>query len=143
MTSRVIVLAFLLLASCDKPAKLTQAEVIKRSTLTLVSDDTWRDVAAVVCKPIRVDACGVEGCKEGKPVVTVRWEPKGGYQRCDNDGCDSYSPVVSHSGIWTELALPQNGMMAKFTADGYYMEVATINDTALVYHGQCERVKNR
>jgi len=30
--------------------------------------------------------------------------------------------------------------MAKFTSDGYYMEVATIDDSALVYHGQCEMV---
>lgn len=138
----VIVLA--LLASCDKEEDLT-VYLPKPGTTGFVdvSADTWKGIAALTCKPTRVEACGREGCKEGKPVVEVRWEPSGTYQRCDTNGCDSYQPKVSYSGIWANIAIPESGMMARITADGQYMEVATINDTALVYHGQCKRVESR
>ncbi|NCP11878.1 MAG: hypothetical protein GW859_08015 [Sphingomonadales bacterium] len=140
MRTLLLALAIAALASCNEPDAFTQAASVDRSPLTMVNDDTWKAIEALQCKPTRVYACGPEGCEEGKAVVSVRWEPKGSYQRCDKSGCDSYKPVVSHSGIWTVVSLPQNGTMAKFTSDGYYMEVATIDDSALVYHGQCEMV---
>lgn len=108
-----------------------------------VSADTWRGVAALTCKPAHVEACGREGCKESNPVVEVRWEPNGSYQRCDAKGCDSYEPQVSYSGIWTNIAIPENGLMARIAADGQYMEIATLNDLALVYHGRCKKIVER
>jgi hypothetical protein len=108
-----------------------------------VTADTWKGVATLTCKPARVEACGRDGCKEGKPLVEVRWEPSGSYQRCDAKGCDSYQPKVSYSGIWTNISIPESGMMARIAADGQFLEVATLNDFALVYHGQCDKVSAR
>ena len=142
--SKIVLIAALALAGCDKREETTVYLPKPGATgFVDVSADTWKGLATLICKPTRVEACTRKGCKEGKPVVEVRWEPNGLYQRCDAKGCDSYQPNVSYSGIWTNIAIPESGMMARITADGQYMEVATINDTALVYHGQCKRVENR
>ncbi len=142
--NKLALIVALALAGCDEkePAPIIMPAAGPMG-LVDVSSDTWKGVAALTCKPTRLDACGREGCKEGKPVVEVRWEPKGSYQRCDAKDCDSYQPKVGYSGIWTNIAIPDNGMMARITADGQYMEVATLNDVALVYHGQCKRVEAR
>ena len=141
---RLFVLASLVvLSGCDKqePSPLPARTFVD---LVDVSPDTWKDVVALECKPARVDACGAEGCKEVKPAVTIRWEPRGSYQRCDAKGCDTYNtPRVSYSGVWANVALPENGNMTRFAADGQYVEVATINDLVLVYHGQCREVRAR
>ena len=141
---RALLFGIVALVACDKSEDTTIYLPKPGPTgFVDVSADTWKGVAALTCKPVRVDACGRDGCKEGKPVVEVRWEPNGSYQRCDAKGCDSYQPKVSYSGIWTNIAIPENGMMARITADGQYMEVATLNDMALVYHGQCKKVVAR
>lgn len=135
-------LLVLLLAGCkdNAPPEIGLPDNVR---LEDVGPNTWRNVSALICKPESVEACGVSGCQPGKPVIEVRWEPEGAYQRCDLKSCDSYEPEVSYSGIWTEIALPKNGMMMKLAADGTYMEVATLNNTALVYHGHCKRLERR
>jgi hypothetical protein len=137
-----LVVSALMLTGCDR-ADPTPVPARPALALHDISEETWRDVEALECKPDRVDYCGAEGCKQSKPVVTVRWEPKGSYQRCDAKGCDSYEPVVSTSGVWANISNPKNGMFMRVTADGQYVEVATINEVVLVYHGRCVQVKAR
>lgn len=109
-----------------------------------VSDDTWRSVEKVTCRPAHLDACNGSGCQRKEvaqnPPVMVVWKPKSGdYQRCDADGgnCDSYRPVVSHSGLFTNLVLPQNATIFRMTSDGTYREIANLVDTTLIYSGSC------
>jgi hypothetical protein len=142
MKSSPTLIVLLLLLGCDR-AEPNPAPIKDRLDVAAVNEATWQDVVALECKPARLDACGADGCKMSEPVVTVRWEPKGVYQRCDLKGCDSYQPEVSYSGIWTEISLPKNGLLMKVSAEGEYIEIATINDTALVYRGQCTRLKMR
>jgi hypothetical protein len=132
----LIVLSILMVGGCDRSEEASPPPM---PSFQLVSAQTWKGVTALECKPARVDACEARGCKEGEPVVTVRWEPGRSYQRCDGKGCDSYQPHVSYSGIWTEISLPENGTLAKIDADGRYVEVATINDAVLIYRGQCTK----
>lgn len=107
-----------------------------------VSDATWRDVAVLECRPKSVAVCDEEGCKDGgEPKVFSRWKPATGvYERCDGVApCSSFNATVSHSGAFTNIGLPQNGMLTRVTGSGAYVEVATLLDTVLVYRGQCQR----
>lgn len=106
-----------------------------------VSEATWRNAGVLVCRPKSGQSCGRKSCVETEPKVFARWTPAAGtYERCDADGsCQSFRPQISYSGSWTNIALPENGMLARVTASGEYTEVATIMDSVLVYHGQCER----
>lgn len=134
---RTLAILFLpVLSACEAQADNAPS----RFSLDIASAETWRGVPQLVCKPTRMDICGADGCETERPTIEVRWEPEGAYQRCDAKGCDSYPPTVSYSGIWTEISLPENGNLTKIASDGSYLEVATLNDVAVIYRGQCEPV---
>lgn len=59
-----------LLTSCDNSTPTT-TDVAAALPFPVANSETWKSVKALECRPARVDACGVNGCKEGKPVVTV------------------------------------------------------------------------
>lgn len=135
-------IAVLLLAGCGKASDPADA-LPKFHGYQQASAEHWQGVEELICTPARQDVCGENGCKQGKGTVEIRWQPGGTYKRCDAKDCDSYEPAVSYSGIWTNVALPVNGNLAKIATDGAYTEIATINETALIYHGQCKIVRAR
>lgn len=103
-----------------------------------VSPATWRDRGTLTCVPKTKNICKPSGCGTGPVNVRLEVTPStGAYRRCGPDGCDQYTAGVSHSGIWTTLALPEKSLMLRLTGSGRFMEVAAIGDTVLVYHGAC------
>ena len=36
-----------------------------------VSENTWKGVAKLVCRPARLEVCGPEGCKQQKPKAWI------------------------------------------------------------------------
>lgn len=64
---------------------------------------------------------------------------KGSYSRCDSRGCDNYKPIISKSGVFTNVALPKNGSVVKIQNDEMsVVDVATIGLHPLVSHGTCK-----
>ena len=109
-----------------------------------VSEDTWRGVSRLLCKPTLLDVCDDKECRSQKfasevPVV-VTWQPATGeYRRCDSTGqdCDTYRSQVSYSGSFANVSLPENGSMFWVTASGQYREIANRVTDTFVYRGQC------
>jgi hypothetical protein len=109
-----------------------------------VTEDTWRGVSKLLCKPTLLDVCDDSECRSQKigsevPVV-VTWQPDTGeYRRCNSTGqdCDTYQPQVSYSGSFANVVLPANGLMFRVTASGEYREIANLMTDTLVYRGQC------
>ena len=80
-----------------------------------------------------------QGCRpiENKIVIRINVEEQV-YSRCDAMGCDDHQAQFSNSGIFTNIALPAKGLLAKMTVDGSsFTEVATIMNEVLVSFGSC------
>ena len=107
-----------------------------------VSDELWREVSTLECRPNAGRICSAEGCKDIKPVTFIRWTPASArYERCGGSSpCDPYTVQLSHSGSYTNLVVPERGMMARVTAGGEFVEVLTQMSAVYVYHGQCQRM---
>lgn len=132
------------LLGCDKPAQpgsWGDDPLAWSQANPIVSDATWRDAGILECRSEQLRVCTPQGCQEEPAKVFVRWTPsKALYQRCGgNEPCGDYEPVVTHSGSWTNLSMPANAMIARVTASGQFVEVATQMEAVLVYHGQCTR----
>jgi hypothetical protein len=53
-------------------------------------------------------------------------------------GCDDYDALISRSGDFVNVALPEHGRLAKMSqSDGGFVEVATLGTAALVRYGHC------
>ena len=83
--------------------------------------------------------CSDQGCEQGRPTVWINIDfPANRYQRCDAKGCDAYSMQASAAGIYTTLALPQNGAFLKVINDGSaFVEVTSLGTGTLSGFGQC------
>lgn len=138
MIRRLLLLAALLPTGCDQTDQIAGTVKVDQS-LTSANGDPWKDVKALACKPASLNICNPAGCKSSAPVTSIRWEPKGQYQRCYSKGCESYTPEVSYSGDWTNITLPKNGMLMRVDSAGRYVEIATLMDTVFIYHGQCTK----
>lgn len=105
----------------------------------LANEKTWANVSELICKPTVMDICGPKECKQSDPKTFVVWKPSvDEYQRCDDTGCDTYTPSVAYSGSFTNIALPNNGLLFKVSTDRHYVEVATLMDATIIYRGKCE-----
>jgi hypothetical protein len=60
------------------------------------------------------------------------------YSRCDRSGCDTYDAVFSPSGVFLNIALPANGLIAKLEpGTGSFSEVASLAGEVYVSFGVC------
>ena len=91
------------------------------------------------CQPESMNTC-VDGiCNSTKPNITLFWKPKEQkIGRCNSSSCDYYKVVVSHSGAFTNISLPANGMLVRIGEDGMYTEVVTLGLMTIVYNGRCK-----
>ena len=101
---------------------------------------------SALAKPLRCDftvkrQCDDTGqCRVLPPVVWGLFDPeRKTYSRCDRNGCDTYDATVTHSGIYTVVSLPANGLFAKIADDGSAVEVASIGTDVLISYGKCKR----
>lgn len=139
----------LLLGGCSDPENTPMdadlVDLIKWSELNPpVSEDTWRGVKRVVCKPAMLDVCNNETCRSidvpDDPPITVTWYPAEGLiSRCDRQNCDEYKPQMSYSGSFANVAAPANAMIFRVTASGEYREILNLARDTWVYRGQCAR----
>lgn len=96
--------------------------------------------AQVTCTIASKFSCGPQGCKQGTPTIVIRVdEERQQYSRCDAKGCDDYAAVFSRSGMFVNISMPKNGVMAKMTEDGpSFLEVVTVMDVPLISFGTCK-----
>lgn len=142
--SMIMLISTALLVACS-PAPTSDINEQANDLLELarenpvdVSDATWRGKGTLMCRPATKNICTQRGCESGPAEVWSKVTPSSGdYRRCDRKGCDAYRTEVTHSGIWTTLARPENSLLFKVTASGRYVEVASTGDTVIVYHGAC------
>lgn len=142
----LIALAAALVVGCDeKPTRDDSAnELIDLGHQPFTDEKTWTNVGSLVCRPETLRICSKVGCEERKGSNTfIRWTPKAGtLERCGGaTPCNTYQTQVSYSGVWTNIAVPDHGMLARVTAGGDYLEVLTQMSRVFVYHGHCERVR--
>lgn len=124
--------------SSDIKQQANDLMALARDNPVDASAATWRDKGTLTCLPKTKSMCTPRGCVTGPVNVRLEVTPSSGsYRRCGPEGCDQYTAAVSHSGIWTTLALPENSLMLRLTGSGRFMEVAAIGDEVLVYHGAC------
>jgi hypothetical protein len=74
-----------------------------------------------------------QGCQSVKNTIIVRIDmERQVYSRCDAKGCDDFQAQFSNSGIFTNIAVPANGLLARLTTDGSsFTEVATLGTAVL------------
>jgi hypothetical protein len=144
MDQRIWVLALAVVGGCnqrDSGSFETQGDnLVEWSQRNpYVSEQTWAGVQSLKCEVKSAKRCGPKDCVSFKPTTFVRWHPADKkYERCGgSQPCDVYTPEVSYSGAFANIAFPQNGFMARLTASGEFVEVLTQMDAVLVYHGQC------
>ena len=80
-----------------------------------------------------------QGCQSVKNTIVVRIDMERRiYSRCDAKGCDDLQAQFSNSGTFTNIAVPQSGLLSKLTTDGSsFTEVATFATFVLVSFGYC------
>lgn len=111
-----------------------------------MSETTWRDAGTLECRPTTKDVCGPGGCDRQREPATVwlRWTPATrNYQRCDRNGCDTYTASVTYSGSYALIELPGHGVTMKLTGRNAFMETLSLMDIAYIYRGQCRPAPNR
>jgi hypothetical protein len=60
------------------------------------------------------------------------------YARCDKNGCDRYAAQTSKNGVFTNIAVPERGAMARIRSDNAaFMEVVTLAQQVYVGFGKC------
>ena len=80
-----------------------------------------------------------QGCQSVKNTIVVRIDiDRQAYSRCDANGCDERQGQFSISGEFINIALPENGLLAKLIRDGsHFTEVATLGTNVLLSFGSC------
>jgi hypothetical protein len=80
------------------------------------------------------------GCKSiGASTITARFDfSKPAYARCDNKGCDTYTPVVTSSGEFLVIELSGRGTFAKIGPNGSFTEVTSLATIVAVTYGFCK-----
>ena len=142
-----VAFAAMVLASCDEQGEadrqVAAINEFSRNHQT-VTEDTWKDVAKLTCRPVSLNVCGVDGCKaqqlgEADAKVWLEFEPAGkSLSGCDAMGCDRYAVDVNISGAWANIHIPGNAGFVRLTGVGDFMEAVTTMDTVYLYRGHCE-----
>ena len=93
----------------------------------------------MTCTVTHKYACGDKGCTSGDPTIVIRIDfDRSIYSRCDAKGCDDFDAVITRSGIFVNVALPNRGAMAKLSEDGSnFTEVVTVMTTPVISLGYC------
>ena len=66
--------------------------------------------AGVRCDADAKFSCSPAGCETAAPGATARIDPERRvYSRCDARGCDEYDALISRSGDYVNVALPEHG----------------------------------
>lgn len=136
-------LLLLMLAACgegDKPAELAEAERL----LELAPGAAGPAIGLFRCEISKKHLCGPGGCETAIAAVwnAIDLEQQT-FARCDRNGCDTYQAAVSESGVFTNIAIVDRGLMARLSATGEFMEVASLGTTAYVSHGRCIRQREQ
>lgn len=101
---------------------------------------TASESAALMCFiSEKVHCAQGQGCKpvESKIAVRINTEQQL-YSRCDAKGCDEYQAEFGVSGVFINIAVPKNGMLAKLSTDGRsFIEVVTLGTDVLISYGSC------
>lgn len=99
--------------------------------------------AIVSCEIHSKFSCSTARCDSVASSVANRIDlERGTYSRCDSRGCDDYNAVISRSGDFLNIALPEHGMLAKVsTIDGGFLEVVTVGLSTLISSGTCVQAK--
>lgn len=131
------------LAGCAQPSRSDASQAHNTFSLAVnftmpVGPETWSRAGTLTCRFQVRQSCDPNGCDRAVPTVFVRWTPTTStYERCDERGCDRYQAEVSYSGIFANIALPQNGAIARLSEDGVMMEIITVGMGAMVQYGRC------
>jgi hypothetical protein len=109
---------------------------VASALLALVARETGTNVR---CDVDAKFSCGPRGWEGVAPGTSARIGPERWvYSRCDARGCDDHDALISRSGDFVNVALPEHGMLAKLSlSDGGFVEVATLGTAALVSYGRC------
>jgi hypothetical protein len=80
-----------------------------------------------------------QGCLPIDNKIVIRMdETQKTYSRCDAKGCDDFPALFNQAGSFVNVAIPANGLLAKFGADGSgFVEVTTLGSTVLLSFGSC------
>lgn len=142
-TALSLVVLSSLLFGCDREGgdeKKLLENMERLSRAPVATDEFLNSNSLIECHAKSVQVCSPDGCKAGqKIVITQTYDPKNQiYQRSDNGGGDKYSATASSSGIWYNVGIPESGLLFRFNTLGDFLEVATLNDSAIVYSGSCQ-----
>lgn len=98
-------------------------------------------IPTYVCEGVQRFGCDdTNGCLASSlPITTwVEFDYSGNtYSRCDQAGCDVYTPVVSSSGEFLNIELPGRTAFAKIGPDGSFTEVVSLGTLVMVTYGRC------
>lgn len=144
MAARLVLLAVAasLCGSCSDAERANADAQIDIADLMqdypVVDEATWHGSGTLECRFQSAFWCGSEGCSAADSQTWVRWSPETKtYERCDGKACDRYRALVTYSGAFANIVLPENGLLARLTGPGRVVEIATSMDSVLIRHGQC------
>jgi hypothetical protein len=107
-----------------------------------VGESTWQGVGTLECWFTAASWCGSDGCSAADSQTWVRWTPDTKtYERCEARGCDRYEAMVTYSGAFATIILPENALLARLTKPGRIVEVTMSMDSGLIRHGLCKTTK--
>lgn len=139
-----MLIALAAMAGCanrSEPAENVIESIIQE--LPPVSEATWRGTGTLECRPETKDMCGPGGCSRQPASVWLRWTPATRtYQRCDRNGCDSYTANVTYSGSYAVVEIPGHQTIMKLTGRNAFLEIVSQMDGVIIYRGQCRPAPN-
>lgn len=142
--SIVLVLSSLLLVGCDKIAAKDESELpddmSRLAQAPAASQEFLKGHSLIECRAKTKNTCSPKGCEASTDIrVTQTFDPhKQVYKRSDAQGGDEYPATVSQSGIWYNVGIPQGSVVFRFNTIGDFLEIVTLNDTAIIYSGSCK-----
>ncbi|MBZ9654022.1 hypothetical protein [Phyllobacterium lublinensis] len=109
--------------------------------LVLCAGAAHADDALLRCDITSKFICTSSGCQPAKLAVfnLIDMRDKT-LARCDSKGCDPYTATFSSSGLFLNIAVPTNGLLAKLGGNGDFVEVATLAGQVYSSFGSCKRV---
>src|SRR4029078_5583084 len=94
-----------------------QANMFKSAFIAtvLLASISVADAGAWQCKIAEKQTCGPqEGCRPSPITITHYIDlDRKTYSRCDTKGCDTYDAQISQSGMFSNIAVPERGLMAR------------------------------
>lgn len=139
-----LVFLSLFLVGCDKIVAKGESELpddmSRLAQAPAASQEFLKGHSLIECHAKIKNTCSSNGCEASTDVrITQTFAPhKQVYKRSDAQGGDEYPATVSQSGIWYNVGIPQGGIVFRFNTIGDFLEIVTLNDTAIVYSGSCK-----